>query len=88
MIYSFDTSSLIELNSYYPDVFPGFWQHFDTAVKAGTIISTREVLRELEREEPDYVQAWAKANSAVFATPTDPETIFVGKILAVPHFQQ
>jgi Domain of unknown function (DUF4411) len=88
VIYSFDTSSFIRLNSYYPDVFPAFWQHFDGAVKAGTVISTREVLRELGREDPDHVLTWANNNSSVFTTPGDDETIFVGKILAIPHFQQ
>jgi len=86
--YVFDTSSFIRLNSYYPDIFPGFWQQFDETVAAGEIVSTREVLRELEREEPDHVFAWAKRNGGVFTTPTGAETEFVGRILAVPHFQQ
>jgi Zn-dependent peptidase ImmA (M78 family)/transcriptional regulator with XRE-family HTH domain len=84
----FDTSSFIRLNSYYPDIFPGFWQQFNEAVAAGEIVSTREVLRELEREDPDHVFAWAKQNGSVFTTPTAAETEFVGSILAVPHFQQ
>jgi|SRR5215813_13575207 len=88
MIYVFDTSSFIKLNSYYPDVFQIFWQRFDEAVADGTIVSTREVFRELDRDDPDHVLAWAKKNSQVFAIPTDAETNFVQKILAVPHFQQ
>jgi Domain of unknown function (DUF4411) len=88
MIYVFDTSSFIRLNSYYPDIFPGFWQQFNETVAAGEIVSTREVLRELEREDPDHVFAWAKQNAGVFTTPTGAETQFVGRILAVPHFQQ
>jgi uncharacterized protein DUF4411 len=88
MIYVFDTSSLIRLNSYYPDVFPGFWQQFDEVVASGDVVSTREVLRELERDDPDHVFTWAQKNGSVFTTPTDDETNFVGRILAVPHFQQ
>lgn len=88
MIYAFDTSSFIRLNSYYPDVFPAFWQQFDQAVAAGLIVSTREVLRELDREDPDHVLTWSKKNGSVFTMPTDEETNFVGQILAVPHFQQ
>jgi hypothetical protein len=88
MIYIFDTSSFIRLNSYYPDIFPGFWQQFNESVAAGEIVSTREVLRELEREEPDHVFAWAKKNTGVFTTPNGVETEFVSRILAVPHFQQ
>jgi hypothetical protein len=88
MIYVFDTSSFIRLNSYYPDIFPGFWQQFNETVAAGEIVSTREVLRELEREDPDHVFAWAKQNTSIFTTPTSAETAFVSRILAVPHFQQ
>jgi hypothetical protein len=88
VIYAFDTSSFIKLNSYYPDVFPAFWQQFNGAVNAGTIVSTREVLRELGREDPDHVLTWAQNNVAVFTTPTDDEASFVGKILGVRHFQQ
>jgi Domain of unknown function (DUF4411) len=76
------------LNSYYPDIFPGFWQQFNEAVAAGEIVSKREVLRELEREEPDYVFAWAKQNASIFTTPTSAETGYVSRILALPHFQQ
>ena len=46
------------------------------------------MLRELEREEPDHVFAWAKQNGAVFTTPSAAETEFVGQILGVQHFQQ
>jgi hypothetical protein len=88
MIYVFDTGAFIRLNSYYPDIFPGFWQQFDETVAAGEIVSTREVLRELDREDPDHVLKWAKNNGHVFATPTADETEFVGRILAIPHFQQ
>jgi hypothetical protein len=76
------------MNSYYPEVFPAFWQQFDQAVAAGVIASTREVLRELDRQDPGHVHTWAKENGGVFATPTDEETRFVGRLLAVPHFQQ
>jgi hypothetical protein len=88
MIYVFDTGAFIRLNSYYPDIFPGFWQQFDETVASGDIVSTREVLRELERDDPDHVLSWARRNAAVFSTPTDAETAFVGSILSVPHFQQ
>ena len=54
----------------------------------GTAISTREVFRELDRQEPDHILTWAKQNPTVFRTPTSDETKFVVEILAVPHFQQ
>jgi hypothetical protein len=88
MIYVFDTGAFIRLNSYYPDVFPRFWQQFDRSVAAGDIVSTREVFRELDRDDSDHVLTWAKGNMNVFTVPTAPETDFVGRILAVRHFQQ
>jgi hypothetical protein len=88
MSFVFDTGSLVRLNSYYPDVFPAFWQQFDQAVAAGDILSTREVRRELERETEDHILAWAKQNADVFTMPSPEELAFVGGILAIPHFQQ
>lgn len=88
MIYVFDTSSFLEMNSYYPDVFPGFWQQLNQAAGKGTISSTKEVLRELDQQEADHISTWAKANPTVFSTPTQDETKFVAQIFAVPHFQQ
>jgi len=87
MIYVFDTSSLSELDAYYPDIFKSFWTRFDAAASAGDIISTREVKAELDRSGLSNVLAWAKSNSAVFTTPNAAETTFVAKILAVSHFQ-
>lgn len=88
MIYVFDSSSLFELNAFYPTVFQAFWTKFDQAVVAGTILSTREVRTEIEQGGGDTISAWAKTNGSVFATPTPLETAFVGQIFAVPHFQQ
>lgn len=88
MIYVFDTGAFIRLNSYYPDVFTAFWQRFDRAVAAGDVISTKEVLRELDREDADHVLDWARKNPNVFTTPNGAETEFIGKILKEAHFQQ
>ena len=88
MTFAFDTSSFRSLGSIYPDVFKAFWAQFDSATAAGEIISTREVMQELLRQDSDHVLAWAKKNSAIFTIPTAAETAFVGRILAVGHFQQ
>jgi hypothetical protein len=88
MSYVFDTGAFIDLNSYFPDIFPAFWQNFDRAVATGDIVSTREVLRELKRHDPDHILKWAMANTGIFSIPTADETRFVGQILSVPHFQQ
>ena len=87
MIYVFDTSSLSELDAYYPNIFKSFWSQFGAAASAGDVISTREVRAELDRSGLVNVLAWAKSNSAIFTTPSAAETAFVAQIFAVPHFQ-
>ena len=88
MIYVVDTSSFRELERYYQDVFPTFWDLFQAEVDAGDIVSVREVWRELEACPETNVIAWAKANSGIFKRPTAEEGVFVGQIFAVPHFAQ
>ena len=47
--YVIDTSIWIHLARHYPpDIFRSVWQGLDSAIAAGTVISTAEVLRELE----------------------------------------
>ena len=49
MTYVFDNSPLSALfKNYYRGVFRTLWQGFDALVDAGQILSTREVLREIE----------------------------------------
>ncbi len=88
MIYVFDTNSFIKCNAYYPKIFPAFWAKLDQAVASGHVISTREVRTEIEQGDDDTIAAWAKDNKALFTTPDAAVTAFVGKIFAVPHFQQ
>lgn len=49
MIYVFDTSSIRSLQHFYPRVFKSIWDGIDALVKHQRLISTREVLNELER---------------------------------------
>ena len=88
MIYVFDSSSFFELNSFYPTVFPAVWKKIDAAAASQVLLSTREVLAEIEEGDTDTVLAWTKKNKSIFSTPSAKETAFVAKILAVPHFQQ
>lgn len=88
MTYAFDSSALSALfRNYYRDVFKSLWAGFDGLVAAGRITSTREALREIEDSNLDDLLAWAKANQAIFTTPTAAEAAIVGRIYAVPHFQ-
>lgn len=88
MIYVFDSSSFFDLNAFYPTVFPAVWKKLDAAVASGVLVSTREVLAEIEAGDADTVLNWTKKNKSIFATPAATETAFVAKILAVSHFQQ
>jgi Domain of unknown function (DUF4411) len=48
MIYVVDTSSFRELERYYKDIFPTFWELFQSEVDSGDVVSVPEVWRELE----------------------------------------
>jgi hypothetical protein len=88
MIYVIDTSSFRELERYYYDVFPTFWQLFQSEVNDGNIISVKEVWRELEVCPETNVITWAKNNLDIFRSPSPAEAAFVAKIFAIPHFGQ
>jgi hypothetical protein len=89
MTYVFDTSPLSVLfKNYYRGVFRTLWQGFDSLVEAGQILSTREVLREIEDSAIEGQRTWAAANKKIFATPSIAEAEFVARIYDVPHFQQ
>lgn len=88
MIYVFDTSSLSRLKHFYPAVFKTIWTGLDNLVQSGSLISTREVLNEIERGEADpHVNQWLKARKEIFTTPTADEMRFVASIFQVAHFR-
>lgn len=88
-IYVFDNSPFSTLfRNFYRRRFPTLWVRFDEMVEDGRIISTREVLRELEDGSPTGCLEWANANRNVFTTPTAEEGAYVGRIYSVSHFQQ
>jgi hypothetical protein len=88
MSYVLDTSSWRVVENYYPSRFPSFWSTFDAFVAGGNIISVREALRELGHQlRHPQVQAWIQRNRWIFLQPTPEETVFVGAIFAIPHFQ-
>jgi hypothetical protein len=88
MIYVVDTSSFRELERYYADVFPTFWSLFQKEVDDGSVVSVREVWRELQACPETNVIAWAKKHSGIFKPPTPKEAAFVAQIFAVAHFNQ
>ena len=88
MAYVFDTSSFSVVGNYYPEQFPTFWGKFDQAVTDGTIISVREVRRELEFYIPyPHLSDWVRDHRDIFSPPIPAETRFVREIFSIPHFQ-
>ncbi|MCU7890274.1 MAG: DUF4411 family protein [Candidatus Thiodiazotropha sp. (ex Ustalcina ferruginea)] len=78
MIYVFDTSSIRSLQHFYPRIFKSIWDELDTLVQNNSLISTREVYKELERQAvSEAVLKWAKDNKALFTTPSASELQFV-----------
>jgi hypothetical protein len=88
-MYIFDNSPLSVLfKNYYRGRFPTLWKNFDALIACGDIISTREVMREIEDGSIAELRDWAKINSGVFTIPTSAEGAFISKIYSVTHFQQ
>ena len=89
MSYVFDNSPLSTLiRNYYRRRFPSLWQRFDELANNGNIVSTREVLREIEDGAVESLREWAAQNGELFTIPTAEEGAFVARIYAVQHFQQ
>jgi len=67
LIYSFDTSSLIEAwqETYAPDVFPSFWRNIEKLIQGGMVVATDEVKLELSQEQ-DALFKWATAQRNFF----------------------
>ncbi len=89
MSYVFDTSPLSALfKNYYRNRFPSLWARFDDLVQSGHMVSTREVLREIEDGAIESLRDWAAQNLPLFTVPTAAEGAFVTRIYLVAHFQQ
>ncbi len=76
--YVLDTSALIDLKrNYPPKIFKGVWDKFNKACDDLIIISTREVLNEINRGS-DYLTDWVKDYEKIFFIPTAEELKLVG----------
>ena len=79
--YVFDTGPFIDLKNYPRDIFTSLWDSFEKMINEGSIISSNEVFRELEKQD-DEITSWAKINRKIFLKPTIEEQNFVQQILA------
>jgi hypothetical protein len=88
-MYVFDNSPLSTLfKNYYLSRFPTLWKRFDSLIIDGAIVSTREVVREINDSSIDTLRTWAKDSPDMFPSPTAVEAEYVAKIFSVGHFQQ
>ena len=88
-MYVFDTGPLLILfKNFYRSRFPTLWANFDRLIADGDIVSTREVLREIEDGPVDLLRQWSEDKHAIFSAPTAAEAAHVAAIYRVPHFQQ
>jgi Domain of unknown function (DUF4411) len=78
--YIFDTGPIIELKSYYSDVFISLWENLENLLKAGEIQSCTEVYRELQRRD-DEARAIADRYKHIFKKPEIEELKYVTEIL-------
>ena len=91
MIYVLDTSTISQVyRSYYRDRFPSFWGLFDALVQEGRARSVSEVEAELSRRYglEAAIRDLKRLQPGFFALPTPEEQQFIGRIFAIPHFQQ
>lgn len=89
MGYVFDTNSFIVVGHYFPDAFPTFWEQFNRRIRDKTVISVREVYRELENNATRaHLIEWIKTNKEAFPVPAPDEPTFLTQIFAVPKFRE
>lgn len=84
--YCVDASSFFELKIRFPkDVFPSVWERVEELIRAGRLISAKEVLREIETGRDELVR-WTKTRKQIFLDPLSPELELVKDILKnFPH---
>jgi len=66
--YCIDTSALLDawVRWYAPDILPTFWEKIDQTISEGRLLSSEEVLHELERKEGDTLYKWAGQRRSIF----------------------
>ena len=87
MKYVFDTSAFVTIfRNYYRSRFPTLWKRFYGLVETGRIVSTAEVMREIEAQD-DELYEWAKGSDEIFPIPTRDVGNVVSEIFRVRNFQ-
>lgn len=81
-MYSLDTSALLDgWRRYYPaSEFPTLWQRIDDVIAEGRFLASKEVLRELEKQDDD-LYGWVRARPNMFVEIDEPIQLQVQEIL-------
>lgn len=80
MKYVIDSSVIIDMKHYYPDIFKELWDKFNILVSSEEIISVREAYNEITGRE-DFLSDWAEKNKEIFYEPEGEEYTKVTEIL-------
>lgn len=89
MIHFLDTSSLRQLEGYYPSRFPTFWRRFDESAVRGEIASVEEVLKEVRNgAAASHLLTWVECHAGFFQVPDAAVLDFMRTIFKVPKFQE
>lgn len=90
-MYILDTNSFSRLFGCYPsDRFPSLWERFNAMALGGRIVSTREVMLELQagKRRTEKAFNWAKDHRQLFTPLIGEEAAVVAQIFQIDHFQQ
>lgn len=63
--YSIDTSALIDLKPYFPDIFTSLWKNLENLISQERLFAPREVFEELKKKD-DELFKWAKGHRRMF----------------------
>jgi hypothetical protein len=69
--YVIDTSALIRLDPYYPDIFPSLWQGFEGLITEGRLVAPYEVFIEIGDKHDDPWIRWVKKHKSMFIDKKD-----------------
>ena len=68
--YVLDTNSFRVFGNYYPESFPSFWEEIEKLAADGTLVSCREVAKELELQSTaEHLMPGSTVIHSCFSTP-------------------
>ena len=80
-MYVIDTNVFISLGLYYPKRFPTIWERVNNLADSGSLVSVREVRRELETNcASEHLLNWVEQHRHIFHIPTNEECQIVSEI--------